>query len=475
VTLWAGVSVIILGLIVYWGYGPIRHYDTGLYHHQIIKWIQYYPLPRGIANLHGRFGFNSWYTALAAVVEPISPITPTPAYFIGGGSSFFYYVSIARVGYELLSEERRRASVSSWFLVWSLIIPIIRTPGFWTSVSTDLPATQIGILAVYLCLEYFENEETNRRKALLVLLAVVVSFGVTVKLSAIIWTLLFVIVLYAHVKNHGTDKSVLMAFILVALYGSIYILRGYWLSGYPFYPSTLFSAPQLSWAVSPGQALGEKVAITGWARSPGAGYREAMENWSWLGGWIRRSTELLFRVGFLFVGSVTLFRVAGGRLLQLRWSYRRTIAITGLIGIAFWFVNAPTERFGEAYIYSIPLLLSSTALSRVMRKPERRRRYGVLVTALAVLLLFGFRPLIRYNDNVQPNVLIDAAFNMPSVDVVERLNRWGQTIYVPESGDQTWDAPLPATPYFYEGLRIRMNPNGEIRAFVGPHKTEANN
>jgi hypothetical protein len=36
-----------------------ENYDTGLYHIQSIKWIEEYGVTPGLANLHGRFGFNS--------------------------------------------------------------------------------------------------------------------------------------------------------------------------------------------------------------------------------------------------------------------------------------------------------------------------------------------------------------------------------------------------------------------------------
>jgi hypothetical protein len=35
-------------------------FDTGLYHLPMVNWISNYALPFGLANLHGRFGFNSF-------------------------------------------------------------------------------------------------------------------------------------------------------------------------------------------------------------------------------------------------------------------------------------------------------------------------------------------------------------------------------------------------------------------------------
>src|SRR5260370_2387191 len=39
--------------------GPCDYYDTGLYGAAAVRWIQTFPAVPGLANLHGRLGFNS--------------------------------------------------------------------------------------------------------------------------------------------------------------------------------------------------------------------------------------------------------------------------------------------------------------------------------------------------------------------------------------------------------------------------------
>src|SRR5450432_939146 len=39
--------------------GPCEHFDTGLYGATAVRWILSYPIIPGLANLHGRLGFNS--------------------------------------------------------------------------------------------------------------------------------------------------------------------------------------------------------------------------------------------------------------------------------------------------------------------------------------------------------------------------------------------------------------------------------
>ncbi|EMO63800.1 hypothetical protein LEP1GSC133_1179, partial [Leptospira borgpetersenii serovar Pomona str. 200901868] len=50
----------LLSALIFFLYPPSPFaYDSGLYHIQSIKWIQEYSVVPGLANLHGRFGFNS--------------------------------------------------------------------------------------------------------------------------------------------------------------------------------------------------------------------------------------------------------------------------------------------------------------------------------------------------------------------------------------------------------------------------------
>ena len=53
--------VMFLFLILSYSLYSFNHYDTGLYYLQNIQWIEHYPVVKGLANLHGRFGFNSHF------------------------------------------------------------------------------------------------------------------------------------------------------------------------------------------------------------------------------------------------------------------------------------------------------------------------------------------------------------------------------------------------------------------------------
>src|SRR5205823_5879395 len=48
---------------------PLHHFDTGLYHMQVIRWCTTFPLVRGLGNLHERLAFNSFWTPIGALVD----------------------------------------------------------------------------------------------------------------------------------------------------------------------------------------------------------------------------------------------------------------------------------------------------------------------------------------------------------------------------------------------------------------------
>lgn len=48
---------------------PIKVYDTGLYHLNMVQWIKDYPVVPGLGNLHGRLAFNSSFHVFAAATD----------------------------------------------------------------------------------------------------------------------------------------------------------------------------------------------------------------------------------------------------------------------------------------------------------------------------------------------------------------------------------------------------------------------
>src|SRR5215471_855790 len=56
---WIVPALAVVLFLAFRASGPCDYYDTGLYGAQAVRWIMTYPAVPGLANLHGRLGFNS--------------------------------------------------------------------------------------------------------------------------------------------------------------------------------------------------------------------------------------------------------------------------------------------------------------------------------------------------------------------------------------------------------------------------------
>jgi hypothetical protein len=66
VVLAAGCMIV---LVLYYAASPLKNVDTEGYHIGMVKWSTLFPAVPGLANLHGRFGFNSSFLVFGAFVN----------------------------------------------------------------------------------------------------------------------------------------------------------------------------------------------------------------------------------------------------------------------------------------------------------------------------------------------------------------------------------------------------------------------
>src|SRR5713226_1902672 len=172
--------------------GSCEYYDTGLYGAPAVRWIQTYPAVPGLANLHGRLGFNSSvFLCIAALGQ-------------GGwkdlGFHLFTGFLLSAFWATLLPACARcvrgtAASPVDWFQC------ILTVPAFfWTTrarivgTQTDEPAAIValmaaGILFEDLCQNHREDRP-NPQPSRLVLAATLFSLAVAFKESTAVFALL---------------------------------------------------------------------------------------------------------------------------------------------------------------------------------------------------------------------------------------------------------------------------------------------
>lgn len=439
---------------------PLYDYDTGLYHLQALRWIQDYPIVKGLGNLHGRFGFNNANFLYVAVVG----VGPWRGIELNVANSLLLMVATVQslTGLDYVVRGRRNWKLPHLFAVL-MLIPVLDYAllrGATSSPSSDAASGMLHLTLMVLVLAFlqrkrFSDSDARFELALIVFLAVL---GIAVKLSSGVFSA-GVVLLCAGVwlvYNRQDAKRALKVIAALGLIGSSVIVpwmfRGILLSGYPLYPSTLGTVP-VSWRVPASSAESEALWIRSWARLPQHRPEEVLSNWDWLEPWLDRQRDI--PTSYL----PALLAVAAAFLVAFRFiSNYRALARPGLgwmfmipltVAVVAWFLSAPNPRFAVSLLYGTAIGAVLLALSSFSRsKPS-------LVVALLTALLLGWHVV----DEASPSLMRAGPnrgfYPVPSVALETYETDFGLTLYRPATGDRCFDAPRPCTPYPNPNLRLQ--------------------
>jgi|SRR5882724_2743855 len=156
------VVLLVAFLVAVRAAGPCEHYDTGLYGSSLVRWTASYPLVPGLANLHGRFGFNS--SVFLCVASLDQGILRGISYHLFGGLLLLAFAATVVPACERLVRGSS-ASLEDSFLFF-LLIPTV----FWimrteiVGTMTDLPATASLLVACANLLRGLERREQKGKK-----------------------------------------------------------------------------------------------------------------------------------------------------------------------------------------------------------------------------------------------------------------------------------------------------------------------
>jgi len=503
---------------------PFECYDTDLYHLQVIKWVNQNPLPLGLANLHGRFGFNSSWFPLAALVELPALLAHSPNFLSNAIAMFFCGSAIFLATRRCFSNE---LSLSRLFLALTAIPWAIKTPNYMNSPSPDLPVMFLTFFIIYLITDSWERGRT--RVVGLEIAAVLSAFALTLKLSVVpLLPSIFILSLAQYYgKNRMAEsqagglkprrslywpfsaRSTAMICLLIVLWAA----KGICLSGCAAFPATVACLKQFKWTVSEQNAKSARDWVLGWAREPGPKAVESLSDWKWFRPWLKKhvAREKVL-LSLLFCGIVL---VGMGRPRNRSAPWISPIAIPAficLIGIAFWFMTAPDPRFGYGFLFSFVLLIFCQGVLSVSRFNtffDRLARHGKRTWLIALgcgcfllgmlttdniaggflwglLAVVGGIILSRYASIknvafwVALGVLLISAQPFQRSLNVENWNQWssfrpvelnvkktdsGLSLYVPEHEALCGDAPLPCAAYFDPKLKAEKSEDGKFLMF----------
>lgn len=438
--------------------GPLDSYDAGLYHLNAIKWAKSYPIIPGIGSLHGRLAFNSSYFLYLGVLDSL-PLA-VRSYHLAGG--LLLLVLTGQLVSGLPSPSSLRTNSISFQNAYSVILlfPVLVLLYRYPTTSTDLPILIVGVISsLYLGKLIFSQPSRSRAFGFIFIIAILSAVGITIKLSYVILGGLNIViaigyyfwrfrcVLYLNtIRNYIGEIIIPLTAAIVIV--APWIIRGYILSGYPFFPMSIGSLP-FDWKVPEAIAYENARAIRSWARWPGMSHDVVLGSWRWLGPWFSAVSADLFR--FDIPVALVLSGVAGIVIVRRRIDKPHRLKIVlflipAIASLLYWFIFAPDLRFLGAPIYIIGAGLIASTICVV----QGRIMKIVVYFFISICLIWALLGVIsRFADPIKDYI------QPPPTSLVVKSTLSSQAIYTPLRGDQCWDSPLPCTPYFNPNLRLR--------------------
>lgn len=354
-------------------------YDAGLYHlpHQL--WIRDHKIVFGLANLHGRFGFSSLQEYISA------PLWVYENFKLLSYISNLYIISFFLFLWSYINIKNSYVNMLILFLLLSL--PMLNNVVSWTYYTyTDYSAGLLFVLSFLAGIQLLMNDSNPKknRSLDLFLFSFFALFALMLKPSTVFIVLWVIFILTCLLISRKTNffeivrLNLIWFFILV-----LWLFRGLIITGCLFYPSAS-TCMNLPWSAK-AKALGTAKWITAWARHPRAGLY-SLDDWSWLTNWwLSHYSEFLIKLSITILTLIVL-----AFLLRHLYSGKKLFSWLRLSGflfvffsLAFWFINAPTPRFGIGPLLLFPSMIAFLALGKIKKAPGPK--YGIV---LKTLLLF---------------------------------------------------------------------------------------
>lgn len=448
--------------------------DSGFYHVPSMHWLADSITPAGLANLNGRFGFNSsWFSLSTLMAQLVAPHTQAYSAIASETLLALFGLAVAYALYRLLRDGT--LALPDLFLLVSGIVgfaPVLLDN--ISSPSTDHPPLLLSLLLIYVMLRAISNRFSDPVYDFW-LACLLVFYIVTLKASLLPIILLPVFVGFlvlqerVHLDLRRLALGILGAGILVGL---PWVIRGLMASGCLLYPVSATCIWRLPWTVTRAQADTEASWIASWARNPHHSPQLVLANWDWLVPWSARSLpsyDFLIPVGCLILG-ILLLVLMRSRLKALEAPrYLAAIFLTMFIGLVYWFLSAPELRFGVSWFWASGILALSMGLSRAtaFRQGFVLQLPAVLLVAAALLSVanVGISYIQRAGWPYQSLYLAVPFY--PEEQYTSRKTTQGVTVYMPaDGGAWCWWETLPCTPYF--DASITMGRGKDYRLFVYP-------
>ncbi len=346
-------SIIIISSLVILGYstGAPLNPDTALYHAQVIRWTETYRVVPGLANLNYRLAENSSWMILNAAFS--FSFLRIQSFHLADSLilliAAWYFIDGLQ---NILNRQITFSAITKILLLFfSLYIYVSDAP----SPSADLPASLLTWVIMAMLIEKLETD--NLKFDLYSISILVLSiFAITIKLATLPLVAISCLILIQAIGERKYARGLMLVcsgmFILLP-----WLVRNVYLSGYLVFPVSQIDLFSFDWKYPKSLMDANRNAIVAAARYPTSHFADAigLPLTQWVPLWI----ENLTKTQKAFIFAAILFPILS--LLTLRigkanYGIPKLIELPLIINIAglfFWFLTAPSLRFGFGFIVAL--------------------------------------------------------------------------------------------------------------------------
>jgi hypothetical protein len=419
-------------------------YDSALYHQLSVRWVAELGSVPGLANLHGRLGFNSSLAALAGIFSV--PFGEPIGREFANAATTFLVVCVLSQGLRFKDSDVSNFCRNLYaFGLLTFVLMLVFSPCL-SSPQPDVSSAAVAVAAAWYFFEflmfYRKDDPLAANHLFLCIAASVAAFEL--KISYVAFGAATVLVALSLALLRGDFLFHIRFCLLFAAVMLVpWISCGYLTSGCPFFPSEI-GRLGFDWTVPHDLASLEKDAAFAWARAPGLPLLEVLRSSEWITPWAKRllSDPLVLKPSLVaMVGVVLLLArllTSSRPRIERRWV---VLLIPSSVGLGFWFLTAPDPRFAQAtlWIFALNVLsfpfLTEGGFTRCMAL------LAVLLLSLVAAFDAGFGVVRLAQEKKRlPNSVGG------QVDLLARRTDSGLTVWVPRNVYESGFAQLISTP-----------------------------
>lgn len=455
-------ALIVAVMIVLWclrAMGVPNNYDSGLYHFQSIRWLNEEPIVLGLGNLHWRLALNQAYFGFLALLN----FAPYWNKGYAAGGLFLLLLTLLTI-FQLAQKQSTQWKYSIG-LVLFLSLGFVAASIVNPSPDNAVTLLEIVVFIYLLSLAQSSIKDEHRDKDFVHYARATIFLCVSVvliKFSSVgfaVGSLLCLALMLIRSKSLVRVVS-LRVITVLSVFIFVHVVSGYLLSGAPLFPSTLFGAWDLTWAVPKHIAIAETELIFSWARRPGLEFaNQSGLKKGWLIAWLSIISPL---IKLIFVLSIVLTFINLVRVVKNKETYGRSVEyllyLPVLTGLVFWFITAPDIRFlGAVLVLFFALSLYLTLQNQTFNTARGLNIQRIFSARNIHLFIFAIVTLISLRYLGMNSLSFHGWSELTHIKTQTSQTKSGQNINIPTLGNQCWDVTLPCASIFNDALRIEKS------------------